>query len=227
MNVTVLDETNEDGATDNDANATDDNTEDDIDDDVERTHNTTNSTAADDDNDDYDEGVDGDQSNDNESSNEINIVTNRNFRVRSHQDSNSGRYHRDVQISATASETIPILRNLRTQRGLESMFESSRLMNSRSTSTRTGRGMGNERWSPRTFFGAISSNESIWIRLGQILLAQHRQQRLDHIRERHHVRESDRQAARMFVAELEETTKTITSHVLETLKNLHREFTSL
>ena len=64
--------------------------------------------------------------------------------------------------------------------------------------------------------------------LGQILLAQHRQQRLDHIRERHHVRESDRQAARMFVAELEETTKTITSHVLEsTLKNLVRIANSL
>ena len=79
-----------------------------------------------------------------------------------------------------------------------------------------------------TFFGAISSNESIWIRLGQILLAQHRQQRLDHVRERSHVRESDRQAARTFVAELEETTKTISSHVLENiLKSLVRIANSL
>ena len=197
--------------------------------------------------------MDGDQSNDNESSNEINIVTNRNFRVRSHhililslsqiitrqlytlEQQRTVQSHRDgdgtIEISAaTASETIPILRNLRTQRGLESMFESSRLMNSRSTSTRTGRGMGNERWSPRTFFGAISSNESIWIRLGQILLAQHRQQRLDHIRERHHVRESDRQAARMYVAELEENHKNdhfacSREHVEKS--GSHREFTSL
>ena len=69
MNVTVLDETNEDEVTtDNDATATDDNTEDDIDDDVERTNSATNTTPQnDDDIDDYDEGVDGDQSNDNES----------------------------------------------------------------------------------------------------------------------------------------------------------------
>ena len=87
--------------------------------------------------------------------------------------------------------------------------------------------MGNERWSPRTFFGDLLERidlDSPWTDT----FAQHRQQRLDHIRERHHVRESDRQAARMYVAELEESTKTITSHVLEsTLKNLVRIANSL
>lgn len=165
LKVKILDqdENNEENddeiTTDNDATATDDgtdgeagNTEDDVEDEVlvssssesnittTNNNNSTTSTTQ--------------TNNDSSSNRNTNVVTHRSFRVRSRLD-NSRRYHRNVRISTSATQTIPILQNLRGPSGLESMFESSRLIGANvttgSSTTRGGGGDNTDRWTPRTF----------------------------------------------------------------------------